>query len=415
MSGWKGAESEFCTDALPHISVESRKPVNRGTEAKAICDGQSNIMLKFEILEGKTVMQRKRYCQQYGATTATVLRLAEHYNGSGRIIIGDSWFSSMKTLCALKERGLFFIGIIKTAHRLYPIAYFRQWHKAGWTREFRRPIGSWIVLQARFQPDGVTLYPYPITALCWHDIKPKMLVSNVGTTIRHPADYERPRTRRVVVNGIPTTERYSKKVQRPRLIEMFYRHFGAIDRHDAHRQGQLNLEDAWLTKTWWHRLFATIVGIIFTDSFFAYRWHENLRHNASPLSYIAFLDALAMSLIFNEWVIDRAARNVRMRPDEPEHGTPAHTLAFLRDLRYYRHLKSDQFKERRARLRCRICHEQTSYYCVTCSKNRNDEMSTRGIYPCCGQTKDCFMQHIIAAQDPGDSSDSEASLQVAHI
>ena len=60
------------------------------------------------------------------------------------------------------------------------------------------------------------------------------------------------------------------------------------------------MEEAWKTKTWWHRIIATILGIIFTDCYLAYKYNEMKFHRA-VLSYDEFLGKLAYKLIFNPY------------------------------------------------------------------------------------------------------------------
>lgn len=59
---------------------------------------------------------------QFGATTATTLRLCQGAGvfGSNRLVVGDSWFGSLKTAEALAKRGLHFLGVVKTAHSMFP-------------------------------------------------------------------------------------------------------------------------------------------------------------------------------------------------------------------------------------------------------------------------------------------------------
>ncbi len=44
----------------------------------------------------------------------------EHCFGSSRIVIGDSYFGSLKTAIALRSKGLYFIGCVKTGHKGFP-------------------------------------------------------------------------------------------------------------------------------------------------------------------------------------------------------------------------------------------------------------------------------------------------------
>ena len=63
---------------------------------------------------------RKDHVREYGATTATILHLTEPYHGSGRCVIADSWFGSVKCASELMRQGLYSIMLVKTAHKDFP-------------------------------------------------------------------------------------------------------------------------------------------------------------------------------------------------------------------------------------------------------------------------------------------------------
>ena len=63
--------------------------------------------------EGKEVMQEKEHVAVYGATCATTLNLPSDINGTGRIVIADSWYGIVKTVIALKESGLSSVRLVK--------------------------------------------------------------------------------------------------------------------------------------------------------------------------------------------------------------------------------------------------------------------------------------------------------------
>ena len=52
-----------------------RKPRPIGHEIKNLCDAMSQIVLNLELYEGKDIMSGKNHVKEYGATTATTLRL----------------------------------------------------------------------------------------------------------------------------------------------------------------------------------------------------------------------------------------------------------------------------------------------------------------------------------------------------
>ena len=73
-----------------------RKPRPIGNEMKNISDGISKIVYHLKLYEGRDVMCDKKYVKEFGATTATTLRLTETYHGSGRRVNADSCFGSVK-------------------------------------------------------------------------------------------------------------------------------------------------------------------------------------------------------------------------------------------------------------------------------------------------------------------------------
>lgn len=65
-----------------------------------------------DTMEGKEANQRKAFNQRYGEGTAVTLCLTQEYYSSGWVVHADSAFSSVKTLFALQERGLNFMGMV---------------------------------------------------------------------------------------------------------------------------------------------------------------------------------------------------------------------------------------------------------------------------------------------------------------
>ena len=53
MSAWKGQEGKYSAHGAPHVTKIARKPEGVGAELKAAADGETNIMLSLDIMEGK--------------------------------------------------------------------------------------------------------------------------------------------------------------------------------------------------------------------------------------------------------------------------------------------------------------------------------------------------------------------------
>jgi hypothetical protein len=115
MSSWRGT-------SMPHLSFIPRKPEPLGCEMKCVADADTGIMLFLEIQESKEAMKSKRHFSTLGATAACTLRAVEdaELTGIGRVLIGDSWFASVKTAVALRNVGTFFVGNVKTATKNFP-------------------------------------------------------------------------------------------------------------------------------------------------------------------------------------------------------------------------------------------------------------------------------------------------------
>ena len=253
-------------------------------------------------MEGKERQANKSLQAELGEGTAIVLRLCEAYFGTARIVHADIAFSSVKTTLELLSRGLYFVGIVKTAHKEYPKAHMNAWVSGSLEGQEGAPArGAFHLLESSSGS------PQKLYALVWNDKKSKQIIATCGTT--NPGNPSvRPRHKIVESflqdeSGELKTVAYTKIVQRPQMIELFFKYFSTIDVHDHFRQGSLGMERAWLTHSWWHRLFATLFAMTFFDSFLGYR-HETLEAHGNPVELNEFIGKLAYQLIFNEYLQD---------------------------------------------------------------------------------------------------------------
>jgi hypothetical protein len=79
--------------------------------------------------ESKQAMDQKKYAKEMSHGAAITLRLCETagITGSRRTLYGDSFFASLDTSLQLSAHGLYFSGIIKTAHAGYPKMFLKDW------------------------------------------------------------------------------------------------------------------------------------------------------------------------------------------------------------------------------------------------------------------------------------------------
>ena len=73
MSAWKGQDGQYCANGLPHVTKIIRKPEGVGCELKALCDGESNIMMRLEIMKGRDHQRAMEHAHQYKDGTAVTL------------------------------------------------------------------------------------------------------------------------------------------------------------------------------------------------------------------------------------------------------------------------------------------------------------------------------------------------------
>ena len=79
----------------------------------------TGIMLHIEIQESKEDMANKGFTDHYAKHTAHVLRLSQRCC----MVRAISAFTSVKTPCAMLEHGMYYTGLLKTAHQGFPKSY----------------------------------------------------------------------------------------------------------------------------------------------------------------------------------------------------------------------------------------------------------------------------------------------------
>jgi hypothetical protein len=234
--------------------------------------------------------------------------------GEAHTLFADSAFSSVKTLLALAVHGIRFMGMVKTAHREFPMKYLQSW-AAGKDNEETPKRGDHILLESE-SGEGSKLY-----ALGWADRKAKFFVFNAGTT--HPVDPSvRVRHKVIVENGEARTMTWEKKVNWPDAVRTYFQNFSVIDIHNHLRQGSLAVEQEWLTHTWWHRVFATIFGICVVDAYLVCKYVLKEEVVPRDVNFTDFINKLAYQLIFNAFL---ESRNIRQRGDDEQISTGPQT------------------------------------------------------------------------------------------
>jgi hypothetical protein len=108
-----------------YVAID-RKPEN-GCEIQNACCGRSSIMMRLKLVkmaEGEATTHRDvDLADGMLHGTKILLFLVGPWLNSDRTTVGDSYFASVGAACTLDERGMGFIGVVKTATKRFPMAY----------------------------------------------------------------------------------------------------------------------------------------------------------------------------------------------------------------------------------------------------------------------------------------------------
>ena len=241
MIAWRGR-------GLPHLSFVPRKPEPLGVEVKTLACSASRIICGLDIAEGKEAMATKPYEREYGHTTATTLRLAKPWAGSNRVILGDSWFASVKTAQALYENHrLYFLGVVKTNTAGFPMSALDRCPKAK---------GSQLVYS--YTPEGC-----PKIAAVAHRKGGGRLNKFVATCFTT----EKGTPMSYAMHESGTGEKFVVQWDASKMANRWTEGQPAIDAANRQRQEQLAMEKRFVTKSWEVRFQTTVLSIVAVNVF----------------------------------------------------------------------------------------------------------------------------------------------------
>lgn len=375
-SSWRGKNGAFRKDGMPHVTMEKRKPKGVGLEIRNTACAATMVMLRLELQEGKERMGHKKYSQEFPRTTAQVMRLVDPWAKSFRTIVGDSAFASAVTSHALLSHlQLHFIGCVKRAHKLFPKGYLLE-------KVARLDRGAHCGATTVY--NGVRLM-----GVAWKDKTLKTYISTKGD-MTLGSDLIRKRQRLVVTANGVDEERYERAVSRPAVVESYHSAAAAIGVHNHYRQAGLGLEMSWRTHRWWHRVFATILGIIEVDAYNAYCYFKGKDKREYP--HLEFRKVLVASLLQNSYGRRMVQPISPVAPSTPQ-PRPAKRVATLLEFHSTPKLKhAPPDSNAPKRLRCRVCKVHCTTYCDVCSVPGRFYGLHDSSHP------DCYFQH--AQRDP---------------
>ena len=218
------------------------------------------VMTHLEIQKGKEGMKGSEHFKELGATASCSLRAAKavtRRKGTRpeELIIGNSWFGSVKAAVAQSKAGFECIFQVKTNHSLFPKKRIEDLLQGA-------PGGVSVVLQS--EVEGVILlaigYKYNTKTTLFF-----VCTERAGSTSP----------------GEPYEMKWSddhgnihvRNVQRPAVLSKFFKYINGVDIHNHLRQSCLKLEKKWVTMDCWFRLTTTLLGMSVVDTFRLCQFH----------------------------------------------------------------------------------------------------------------------------------------------
>jgi hypothetical protein len=317
-----------------------------------------------EIQEGAAAMAKKKFADQnLNSGTAYILRALEPWKGLGKIVVGDSAFGSVMTAVELRKYGFFFIGMVKTARKMFPKKYLQELQMAN--------RGDTAVLSA--VKSGKELM-----AIGWNEPakKGKQKKTIIGTCCTTLAATPIERTRLKKNEQTGEMEAYFRYIPICEAAKMYFDHAGAIDHFNRVRQDGVRIERNLEFKSWDKRVITSLFGFVAANAYQAYKG-EGGEEGVSE-----FIEGLASELLLNPLsddgsVVSVNTRNSTQRSAQyfadgkaPVAGKALKNIdgAVLRHLiRPLTALKKYADKPG-AKLVCKVCGSaHARYFCVSCS------------------------------------------------
>ncbi len=368
MSRWYGLGGDWIDVGLPTYRAIDRKPEN-GCEIKASACGRSGIMLRLEIVKSPVDDVRSDEDAGLPHGTAVTYRLVSPWAHSSRIVCADSYFASVRTAKFLYEKGLRFIGVIKTAHREFPLSYLGAVPMSG--------RGTWKSLIHTDEAKAID-----VGALLWVDRERRYFVTTAGTTLPGNTIYRERWSRVDNESRLITTE-----TAIPNVAELYYQAASQIDRHNRCRQDDLRLEKKFRVREWSTRVNTSLLAICIVDAWLLYKGNRGSRYSMSPNE---FYSTLAEQLIDNTYMAPstRSTAAQTVVNDVTKSGIGPHLTSTSRK----RKREDGTVTNALYQGKCRVCHQnrKTKWICSECTRTQSTDY-----WVChCATGRDCFAKHL---------------------
>ena len=378
ISRWYGMGGHWINGGLPNYVAMDRKPEN-GCEIQDAACGDSGIMIRLKLVKTSNEEEEEGGGGEGELHGLKVMKeLTEPWWGSWRVVCGDSFFASVPAAEEMLRRQLHFIGVIKTATKKYPLAYLSN-----------------LELQNRGDFKGVvnTLNNPSLLAYVWVDRDRRYFIST-ASSLDVGEGYWRTRWRQVINDRFSPPQRVMFEIPQPKACEVYYSTCARVDQHNRHRQDTLQLERKLKCHSWHIRVGISLLGIIITDTWMAYK-----RATMTTESQKSFHSYLAEELIDNNHDNQHSTRtspkNVLIfGSPTARNGYGIHLTPTKR-----RRMSRGKMTRNLYQGRCCIkgCHKKTTFQCSECvdSAAQQENQCDEHFYICAPKTnRDCWTKHL---------------------
>ena len=363
MALWKGR-------GMPGLMVVPRKPTPVGRESHTTACGDTSCIIFVEPYEGKDRMAKKPLVKEWGKAPAVAMRCIKPWWGTGRLLIADAGFASLKLCHGLAEHGTFLIGNVKTGHSGFPKRWLLEQVPSRGCRASATTVYK--------SQSGET---WEIIAAADRDKQPMALIGTAGTT----AMGEELHRRFTVIRADGTFHVRNASLAQWDVHATYRRHFNAIDKHNSKRQGGMSFEDSWKTHKWWLREFQMLFGMTEVNAYLLWR---RFKPDQGECNFDYFRRRLAYQLLHN-----------------PLRSLELGDIRHLRALEFSQHMPMmNQVKKKDGKPIkgvCRFCKKRTiwSCSCAPCLEGMDKGQRAGCMYICSfTQNPACFCSHKDGAE-----------------
>ena len=399
MSRWYGLGGNWINLGLPMYVAIDRKPDN-GCEIQTAACAKSGVMIRLRLVKSAAIEDNYEDVAGVGSGTQILKFLVEPWLRTHRVVCADSYFSSVSTAEVLLAQQTRFIGVVKTAHRKFPMPYLKAVVLP------RRGMCKGLYSRAA---DGHTPQ---LMAFVWVDRERRYFISSCSN-ISDGLPYIRRRWRQVVHGA--DAEVTPITIKQPLAAEIYYGTCARVDQHNRDRQKTLGTERKVRTLDWAKRVGTTLLSMNVVDAWKVYSKasfydangeptlnedgtrHENQKEfysalivelidNTCDMAIGAAIGALGTPRAVRHRAVDAAMIDENTGAPRSGNGNGAY-LSPTKRKRIVRGVETNHAHQGY----CRICRAKTRFQCNICKYSA--DIDDDGWLCHSDTTRDCFAQH----------------------